>query len=116
MVLHDCGEYTPVTTDQNSFQFVMSDGVVNCVDVVPAVPALVTACAAGCIVVLSCARWLTVFEPDCALLWVTAAACIGPAESLVVRGGSANGVSCEALAEAAAYAYIAAASCAHISM
>src|SRR6185312_2180042 len=116
MVLHDCGEYTPVITDQTSFQLVMKLGVVNPADVVPVVPALVALCTAGCSVPLSCDSWVAVFEPDCPLLWATAAACVGPAESFVVRGGSANGVSVDAVAEDAAYPYMAAASCAHISM
>ncbi|ETB09283.1 hypothetical protein P863_12685 [Mycobacterium avium subsp. silvaticum ATCC 49884] len=102
MVVHDCGEYTPVTTDQNSFQLVMKLGVVSWVDAAVVEAALPAAWAAGCAVALSWDRWAAVLEPDCAALWATAADCSGPADSLVVRGGSVNGVSWAALAEDAA--------------
>lgn len=80
----------------------MKLGVVSSADDVPDEPAFATDCAAGCSVPLSCDSWVAVLEPDCPPLWATAAAWAGPAESLVVRGGGANGVSADALAEDAA--------------
>src|SRR6185312_16347635 len=52
---------------------------------------------------------------DVALAWATAATWPATPAGFVVGGGEVNGGNAEAAADAAAYSYIAAASCAHIS-
>ncbi len=61
-----------------------------------------TVCTAAGVELVSWDSCAAVFVPDKVLLCVTAAACVGPADSLVVRGGSANGVNWDAVKDEAA--------------
>jgi len=129
MAVHPCREYDPVRVEKMVFQFVRSvsspegnDSGVNCgkespdnkfVDPVAGESSRPVArfCSA---VGSESMNWVSSVPRFDALevlvAWLTAAACSGSADGLVVWGGSVKGVSCVALAEEPAYPYIAVAS------
>src|ERR1700753_3741533 len=101
MVVHDCGENTPVTADQMVFQLVTTLGTVSD-GLVAVVPAASSAWKVGAIASLSCVSRVAVFVPAAMSDWATASSWAAAPESFVVFGGSSNGASCEALDEDAA--------------